>query len=286
MSVKVMSEVWEKAPVSGGCLLTLLALADAANDERVTWLGIKKLMAKSRCSKASIYRHVDELQSLGIIQRLTKYELDVDKLVPDYVECAWRVSQVETWESQNEKDESQNETITVIEPILEPPILEKIAPAEQRDGHKEFYRGLQEGSRRLEVRESEYDSWPEEQASPEIKPPRKTKLTARKLAVDFNDTAKVECGGLTITDVPALSGNLTRINRAGIKLEEIEDCIRYFFLNPQKYMFGDQRPWQAFVFKFQTIRKDNDWVDPAEKREYKSFKPVKGSRKIIYDSEK
>jgi hypothetical protein len=61
MSIKVMNLVWQFAPYRGNTLLTLLALADWANDEGLAWPKVETLAAKSRQSVRSTQYAIEEL---------------------------------------------------------------------------------------------------------------------------------------------------------------------------------------------------------------------------------
>lgn len=50
MSVKVMTAVWEESVHKGAALLIMLALADHANDEGVSWPGLERLAQRARVS--------------------------------------------------------------------------------------------------------------------------------------------------------------------------------------------------------------------------------------------
>jgi len=68
MSIKIMTEVWSDAPVSGGDLLVLLALADWADEEtRQAYPGMKKLAKKSRLKERQTQYSIAKLEKLGLI---------------------------------------------------------------------------------------------------------------------------------------------------------------------------------------------------------------------------
>jgi hypothetical protein len=70
MSIRAMTAVWDRAPVSGSELLLLLALADAANDDLECWPGIRYLAHKVRVSERHIQRMLSSLEQQGLIQRI------------------------------------------------------------------------------------------------------------------------------------------------------------------------------------------------------------------------
>lgn len=67
MSVKIMSKVWDAAPCRENALITLLALADWANDEGVCWPSIQTLADKARVDRRSAQRIVRKLAHDGLI---------------------------------------------------------------------------------------------------------------------------------------------------------------------------------------------------------------------------
>lgn len=50
MSIKIMTRVWESSKQKGSALLTLLALADWANDYGSSWYGMKSIAGRTRLS--------------------------------------------------------------------------------------------------------------------------------------------------------------------------------------------------------------------------------------------
>lgn len=69
MSIKIMSEVWEHAPVSQGALLVLLALADAADEgSRMCFPGIGRLARYSRLKERHVSNCLRELRDAGVIE--------------------------------------------------------------------------------------------------------------------------------------------------------------------------------------------------------------------------
>lgn len=62
MSIKVMSEVWDKSQHKANPLLTLLALADNANDDGYCWPGIEKIAKKTRVSSSTVIRCIKKLE--------------------------------------------------------------------------------------------------------------------------------------------------------------------------------------------------------------------------------
>ena len=67
MSIKIMSAVWERAPVDGGSLLVLLAMADFANDNGICWPSVPSLARKSRLSERQVQRVLRDLEDSKLI---------------------------------------------------------------------------------------------------------------------------------------------------------------------------------------------------------------------------
>lgn len=68
MSIKVMSIVWSRAPVQGGDLLMLLALADNADDNGVAFPAVPYLASKARMTERNVQLCLRKLQGGGFIQ--------------------------------------------------------------------------------------------------------------------------------------------------------------------------------------------------------------------------
>jgi len=72
MSVKASAWAWEQARSNGlspGTFLTLLRLADHADDEGVCWPGIKRIAEATSQHDRSVRRQVGELEDLGLLKR-------------------------------------------------------------------------------------------------------------------------------------------------------------------------------------------------------------------------
>lgn len=72
MSIKLMSQVWESAPVEGSALLVLLALADHANDKDICWPSLPTLAKRARISERQTQRIIQKLADDGHIEVLSK----------------------------------------------------------------------------------------------------------------------------------------------------------------------------------------------------------------------
>jgi Helix-turn-helix domain len=70
MSIRVMTQVWQRARFAGGDLLVLLALADWANDEGCCWPSLVAIAAKARLSKRQVCRVLAKLCEEGVLSRI------------------------------------------------------------------------------------------------------------------------------------------------------------------------------------------------------------------------
>lgn len=76
MSIKVMAQVWDDSPQKGSDLLVLLALADFANDQGVSWPKVSTLAAKARMSERNVQRVVTRLKDAGELRVIDGGYLD------------------------------------------------------------------------------------------------------------------------------------------------------------------------------------------------------------------
>lgn len=67
MSVHVSAEVWASDVDEGR--LTLLALADIANDAGICWPGTALLCGNTQKSRATVFRDLAKLEAAGLIER-------------------------------------------------------------------------------------------------------------------------------------------------------------------------------------------------------------------------
>jgi hypothetical protein len=65
MSIKVMSAVWEGSKQEGGGLLTLLAIADHADDDGYAYPGVDRLAGRARVTSRHVRRLLRILESSG-----------------------------------------------------------------------------------------------------------------------------------------------------------------------------------------------------------------------------
>lgn len=145
MSIRIMSLVWSKAPVQGGELLLLQALADNADDRGTAYPGIPYLATKARMSERNTQRCLRALERSGLIKIMpnagpsgtNKYKIDVEKLdaFPDlFAQCdalkrgdklapptnCHRVTNAAQGVTNSAPGGDMGVTLTVIEPSKEP----------------------------------------------------------------------------------------------------------------------------------------------------------------------
>lgn len=73
MSNKVYKWAAQQKVDSPMCKAILLALADYANDDGVTWRGQETIAKRLECSERTVRRHLLRLEQLGLIQRKHRY---------------------------------------------------------------------------------------------------------------------------------------------------------------------------------------------------------------------
>lgn len=68
MSIRVMSDVLDHAPVSGSKLLVLVALANFADDDGVCWPAMSTIAAKARLAERSAQRACRDMEQAGLLE--------------------------------------------------------------------------------------------------------------------------------------------------------------------------------------------------------------------------
>lgn len=69
MSIRIMTNVWERSDINPTQKLVLLALADWANDEGLCWPSINRLASKTGIAGRSVQRVIRQLEDLGLVCR-------------------------------------------------------------------------------------------------------------------------------------------------------------------------------------------------------------------------
>lgn len=94
MSVRILSEVFEKSETSGNARLVLIALADCASDEGSCWPSLRKISKMSKVSSETARKYLHAFEAIGLLDveerfdrkgRRTSniYNINTDKLGSD-----------------------------------------------------------------------------------------------------------------------------------------------------------------------------------------------------------
>lgn len=68
MSVRILSEVFEKSETSGNARLVLIALADCASDDGACWPSIKRIAKMSKVSEQTARKYLHAFEVIGLIE--------------------------------------------------------------------------------------------------------------------------------------------------------------------------------------------------------------------------
>lgn len=69
MSVRIMSEVFERSKTQGNARLVLLSLADSCNDDASCWPSIRKIAEKANISEPITKKYLNALIEVGVVTR-------------------------------------------------------------------------------------------------------------------------------------------------------------------------------------------------------------------------
>jgi Helix-turn-helix domain len=87
MSIRIMTQVWDKSMHKGSELLLMLAIADNANDEGIAWPRIATIARKIRMSTRQTKRLIKSVESSGELEvvraRGRKYSSTYRIVLPD-----------------------------------------------------------------------------------------------------------------------------------------------------------------------------------------------------------
>lgn len=253
MSIKIMSEVWDHAPVKNATLLFLLALADAANDEdRCAWPGGKALQQKVRCSERSIYNHAEELQKAGIITALEGDDRPARySRQPGRETTCWRIEPSENWRG------AEVAGVQEVAPQASNPLHPTPAAACTRTTTtpKRTEPGTTRAAlRRRGEQEQEFAAGelPEDEPAPvEIRAPRRQ--TPTSLATYFRRWAQAsypmwpESSG----EKP-LARNISTWTKNGVDTELVAQAMELFMDDTRWHRAGTPL-WKSFVANFTTL---------------------------------
>jgi hypothetical protein len=73
MSIRAMQAVWDHSAQQGSRLLLMLALADYADDEGMSWPKLATLAQKCRCSRGYIKTMIGDLKEAGEVQVIERH---------------------------------------------------------------------------------------------------------------------------------------------------------------------------------------------------------------------
>jgi len=96
MSVRIMSEVFERSKTQGNARLVLLSLADSCNDDASCWPSIRKIAEKASISEPITKKYLNALIQIGVITRDERedqfgrqtsnlYTINVDRIGDDEI---------------------------------------------------------------------------------------------------------------------------------------------------------------------------------------------------------
>lgn len=80
MSLSVMNHVWKHSQHRGTALLTMLAIADSANDEGWSWIGQEKLAAKTRAARRNLIDTLEKLEKSGELVIFSRFDENSETL--------------------------------------------------------------------------------------------------------------------------------------------------------------------------------------------------------------
>ena len=129
MSVKVMGWVWDQRGVPALQKLTLLALADHANDKGACWPGVADLVEKTGLSERAIHYHIKALEGNGFLKKVSRRRDDGSTASNLYhIVLPWvqEMALVGATDAPGgvHQDHQGGATDAPLEPSLEPSLLE------------------------------------------------------------------------------------------------------------------------------------------------------------------
>ena len=68
MSVRILSEIFEKSETTGNARLVLIGLADCASDEGACWPSLKKISRMSKVSQETVRKYLRAFEAIGLIE--------------------------------------------------------------------------------------------------------------------------------------------------------------------------------------------------------------------------
>lgn len=74
MSVKILSEVFEKSQTVGNARLVLIALADCSSEDGACWPSLKKLKKMSNTSEETVRKYLHAFEAIGLIKSEERFD--------------------------------------------------------------------------------------------------------------------------------------------------------------------------------------------------------------------
>lgn len=74
MSVRILSEVFEKSETEGNARLVLIALADCASDDGACWPSIKKIGKMSNVAEQTVKKYIRAFKHIGLIVSVDRFD--------------------------------------------------------------------------------------------------------------------------------------------------------------------------------------------------------------------
>lgn len=102
MANRIVTEIWDHAPVSGSDLIILHLLAEnAGSDHRMTWIGTRHLMTYSGLARSTVFACLKRLQSRNIIREVLGAESFYPRGAEKYGTTVWRIQNRTEWDYTN-----------------------------------------------------------------------------------------------------------------------------------------------------------------------------------------
>ncbi len=150
MSIKRMTDVWDKSTHTSSDLLLLLALADMANEDGHCWPGIETLCKKTRLSESTVIRRTRAIEKSGelIVKRNRRHGnkyLVVTGFTPEQIEALimqyfgekfLTVKLQDKSNLQNDSSELASYDSSELAPVTDDPSLTVIDPSKDSPEEK------------------------------------------------------------------------------------------------------------------------------------------------------
>lgn len=167
MSIKIMQEVWDRAPVDQGSLLVLLALADSADEEsRTCYPGVPSLAKKSRLKDRQVRNCLRSLRDLGLIEvqrnaspvKTNLYRLTPSEAWQEMPDRQFLHPPFENPDRQFLHNREAMECLSDRQPIAPKPLVTSEEPSDTRESDL-FSETGGEGATKTERQDSGFEEW-------------------------------------------------------------------------------------------------------------------------------